>query len=161
MICCINTCTHKCILTPPPPLTLHRILSLSVCQRSKCRLALQRLRVSAAAQFGFSLFTAGAKRRLFQLSLAGEHRLEGAHHRQSHEIHRAEKISVMLHPGTDTHSSLSPSCCWKWTGQTLVPDRVWRRKHKRRLCVSLTFKTGWTTEDIRHDKPDIYPKPDL
>lgn len=61
MICCINTCTHKCILTPPPPLTLHRILSLSVCQRSKCRLALQRLRVSAAAQFGFSLFTAGAK----------------------------------------------------------------------------------------------------
>lgn len=55
VICRVNTCAHKCSLVPPPPLTSHRILSLSLCQSSKCRSELRRRRVAAdpgPAEFG-------------------------------------------------------------------------------------------------------------
>lgn len=71
VICCINTCTHECVLVPLRLLTSHRILSLSVCQRSNCSLELQRRRLSAAL-----------KRLIFDLDWSVSS-LEGSDHRQA------------------------------------------------------------------------------
>lgn len=131
VICCINTCSHECVLVPLRLLTSHRILSLSVCQRSNCRLELQRLRLSAAAdKFAFQYSRPAIKRLIFDLYWSVSS-LEGSDHRQADKnplktsfSGREDQCDGSSSGSEDSPAEVSlPSC---WYGRSQQPFKELR-----------------------------------